>query len=49
MKHLYRNGAKSSQRRKFQKKYGKRGSYIYGVVVGKIKQERRRKYGRKRG
>lgn len=47
IKHLYRKGAKSSMRRKFQAKYGKRGSYIYGAVVGKVKRERRRKYGRK--
>lgn len=47
-KHLYKGRAKSSQKRKFMSKYGKRGSYIYGAVVGKVKRERKRKYGHKR-
>lgn len=40
-KHLYRDGAKSSEERKFEKKYGKKkGKYIYGATVGKVKRER---------
>lgn len=35
-KHLYRNGAKYREERKFEKRYGKRkGDYVYGAVVGK--------------
>lgn len=43
-KHLYRNGAKGRERRKFEKKYGKKkGDYVYGAVVGKVKRERKAK------
>ena len=43
-KHLYRNGAKYNEKKKFEKKYGKKkGDYIYGAVVGKVKRERQRK------
>lgn len=45
MKHLYKKGAKSKMRRSFISKYGPRGSYIYGAVVGKVKRQRRKKYG----
>ncbi len=49
MKRLYRKGAKSSQLAKFKKRYGPRkGAKVYGAVVGKVKRERSRKYGRKR-
>jgi hypothetical protein len=49
MKHLYRDGAKQRQRRRFQRKYGKtRGTYIYGAVVGKVKRERTRKSRRRK-
>lgn len=43
-KHLYRFGAKASQERKFEKRYGKKkGKRVYGAVVGKVKRERMRK------
>ena len=39
--HLYRNGAKYRERRKFEKEYGrKKGDYVYGAVVGKVRRER---------
>lgn len=42
-KHLYRNGAKYREIRKFEERYGKaKGKRIYGAVVGKIKRERMR-------
>ncbi|MCL4339699.1 MAG: hypothetical protein M1388_01055 [Thaumarchaeota archaeon] len=41
VKHLYRHGAKNRERRSFEKRYGKKkGRYIYGAVVGKVKRER---------
>jgi len=44
MKHLYRNGAKYREIKIFEDRYGKKkGDYIYGAVVGKIKRERHRK------
>lgn len=43
-KHLYKDGAKSKERRKFERKYGKeKGDYIYGAVIGKVKRERKAK------
>ena len=43
-KHLYRNGAKYREKKKFEKRYGKKkGDYVYGAVVGKVKRERQRK------
>ena len=43
-KHLYRNGAKYSEKRKFEGEYGKtKGDYVYGAVVGKVKREREAK------
>jgi len=48
MKHLYRNGAKYKEIKIFEDRYGKKkGDYIYGAVVGKIKRERERKRNRK--
>lgn len=42
-KHLYRDGAKYREIKKFEKRYGKiKGKRIYGAVVGKIKRERMR-------
>ena len=39
--HLYRNGVASHERRKFEKEYGKKkGDYVYGAVVGKVRRER---------
>ena len=39
--HLYRNGAESSEKKKFEKEYGKKkGDYVYGATVGKVKRER---------
>jgi hypothetical protein len=43
-KHLYRNGAKKNELREFQKEYGKKkGEYVYGATVGKVKRERQAK------
>jgi hypothetical protein len=40
-KHLYRDGAKYSEKKKFEKRYGKKkGDYVYGAVIGKVKRER---------
>lgn len=42
--HLYRNGAKGREKRKFEKEYGKeKGDYVYGSVIGKVKREREAK------
>ena len=39
--HLYRDGAASHERRKFEREYGKKkGDYVYGAVVGKVRRER---------
>jgi len=39
-KHLYRNGAKTKELHKFEKEYGKKkGDYVYGATVGKVKRE----------
>lgn len=39
---LYRGrGTKGRERKAFERRYGKRrGDYIYGAVVGKVKRER---------
>ncbi len=38
---LYKGkGTKARERAAFRKKYGARGSYVYGAVVGKVKRER---------
>lgn len=43
-KHLYRGGAKGSQLRAFERRYGKRkGKRVYGAVVGKVKRQREAK------
>ena len=40
-KHLYRNGAKYREKKKFEKRYGKKkGDYVYGATVGKVHRER---------
>ena len=44
MAHLYRKGAKKKELRAFERKYGRKGKYIYGAVIGKVKRERQRKY-----
>jgi hypothetical protein len=42
--HLYRNGAKYKEKKKFEQEYGmKKGDYVYGAVVGKVKREREAK------
>ena len=42
--HLYRDGAKRGELRKFENRYGKeKGKQVYGAVVGKVKRERTRK------
>ncbi|MEM3794123.1 MAG: hypothetical protein QXS76_04370 [Candidatus Bathyarchaeia archaeon] len=39
--HLYKYGAKNREKRKFEREYGKKkGDYIYGAVVGKVRRER---------
>ena len=39
--HLYRYGAKKEKEREFERRYGtKRGNYIYGATVGKVRRER---------
>jgi len=39
--HLYKNGAKKEKEREFEKRYGKkRGDYVYGATVGKVRKER---------
>ncbi len=39
--HLYRNGAKYREEKKFEEEYGKeRGKYVYGAVVGEVRRER---------
>jgi len=44
--HLYRHGAKGARKRQFQKRYGKKkGAYVYGAVVGKVKRQREAKRG----
>lgn len=49
VKHLYKKGAKTKELRKFEKEYGKKkGKYVYGATVGKIKRLRQKKYRRKR-
>jgi len=41
-KHIYRNGAKYREIKIFEERYGKKkGDYIYGAVVGKLKRERK--------
>ncbi len=48
-KHLYRKGAEARERRKFEKEYGKKkGDYVYGATVGKVKREREAKKRRQR-
>ena len=48
---LYRNGARYREIKKFEREYGKKkGDYVYGAVVGKVKRERgarTRRYGRR--
>jgi hypothetical protein len=40
-KHLYRYGAREGERRKFEREYGaRRGAYVYGATVGKVRRER---------
>ena len=39
--HLYKYGAKKEKEREFEERYGKkRGDYIYGATVGKVRRER---------
>ncbi len=40
-RHLYRDGAKGAELRKFEREYGHRkGRRVYGAVVGKVRRER---------
>ncbi len=42
--HLYRNGAKRGELKKFQEHYGKKkGEYVYGATVGEVKRAREEK------
>lgn len=44
--HLYRDGAEGKEKKKFEERYGKRkGDYVYGATVGKVKRERESKGG----
>ena len=44
VKHLYKGSAKKKQKKIFEEEYGKKkGDYIYGAVVGKIKRLREKK------
>lgn len=44
--HLYTHGAKGREERKFEQRYGKKkGDYVYGATVGKVKRERMAKRG----
>jgi hypothetical protein len=46
--HLYRNGAESFERKKFEKRYGKKkGDHVYGAVVGKVKREQLARRGKR--
>ena len=46
--HLYRNGAKYREQKKFEKEYGKeKGDYVYGAVVGKVKREQLTRRGKR--
>ena len=38
-KHIYKRGARKSQLKSFEKRYGKKkGKYVYGATVGKLKR-----------
>ena len=42
--HLYKYGAKNKEEKEFEDRYGKKkGKYVYGATVGKVKRERERK------
>lgn len=44
--HLYKNGAKASEERKFEKEYGpEKGKHVYGATVGKVAREQAAKNG----
>ena len=46
--HLYRNGAESIEKRKFEREYGKKkGDYVYGAVVGKVRREQLARRGKR--
>lgn len=39
LKHIYRKGAKKKTKTGFKKRYGeKKGEYVYGATVGKLKR-----------
>lgn len=43
MKHLYKEGANIQEEKVFEKRYGKKkGKYVYGATVGKVKRERQK-------
>lgn len=47
-KKLYRgSGTKARMKRSFARRYGARGAYVYGAVIGKVAREQARKRGRK--
>lgn len=38
-KHIYRSGAEKKVKRSFKRRYGKKkGEYVYGATVGKLKR-----------
>ena len=45
-RHLYTHGAEPREMREFEERYGKKkGDYVYGATVGKVKRERAAKRG----
>ena len=41
--HIYRDGAEARELKVFEKKYGKKGKYVYGATVGKLTREKKRR------
>ena len=41
--HIYKDGAEARELKAFEKKYGKKGKYVYGATVGKLTREKKRR------
>ena len=41
--HIYRDGAEAKELKAFEKKYGKKGKYVYGATIGKLTREKKRR------
>ena len=41
--HIYKDGAEARELKAFEKKYGKKGKYVYGATVGKLTREKAKK------